>query len=91
MGDIKRAIFGATNTNDQPQTHKADTKGSEGSEAADSPGRVENDQGDPRPVADPDGPTHKQPSSGTPPEAPSEHTGEGYTDDYDTPSDQTRS
>ncbi len=88
MADIKRAIFGNTATNDQPQTKKPDTKSSD---EADTTETVNDSQRQPAGVADSDGPTNEQPTSESQPETTSERTGEGDADDYYAPSDQTRS
>ncbi|AGF73302.1 hypothetical protein [Corynebacterium halotolerans] len=94
MGDIKRAIFGATNTNDQPQTKKPDPKNEDNVPEKDTTtnsGPVENDQSDPSTVSDSDGPTHEQPTSESQPDNSRQRTGEDDADDYYAPSDQTRS
>lgn len=88
MADIKKAIFGNTATNDQPQTKKPDTKGSDETDTNES---VNQSQNQPAGVSDSDGPTHEQPTSESQPETSSERTGKGNEDDYYAPSDQTRS
>ena len=89
MANIKKALFGNTATNDQPQTKKPDRKGSDESDTTTEP--VETGQTEPTTISDSDGPTFDEPTGESQPETSSEHTGEGGTDDYMAPSDQTRS
>lgn len=79
-------ITGASFSNDQPQTMKDDSE----EDSRERGERVEQKQAQPEPIADPDAPTHKQPTAEPQPKDPEEHTGPGFSDDTDAPSDQTR-
>lgn len=79
-------ITGASFSKDQPQTMKKDNE----EDSKERGEQVEQEPGQPEPISDPDAPTHKQPTAEPQPKDPEEHTGSGFSDDIDAPSDQTR-
>lgn len=79
-------ITGASFRNDQPQTMKGDDE----AESRERGEQVEKTPGQPEPISDSEGPAHKQPTAEPQPKDPQEHTGPGFSDDTDAPSDQTR-